>query len=173
MIVLDRAAGIDLGTTNSEIAVLSPSEREMFVYADRFDRRTVPSAVAWDPKAGEIVVGRPARARRGKSPPPIESIKRKMGDPSKLEVGPFSLDPAEISAKILSELTRLMRGFMAEKASPGVELAVRRAVVTVPAYFDAPQVEATRRAGELAGLEVLGVLQEPTAAAIHHAFHRK
>ena len=173
MILLDRAAGIDLGTTNSEIAILAPSERETFVYTDRFGRRTVPSAVAWDSKANEVVVGRAARARRGKSPGPIESIKRRMGDPTKLEVGPFSLDPAEISAKILGELARLMKAQLAEKASDGVELSVRRAVITVPAYFDAPQVEATRRAGELAGLEVLGILQEPTAAAIHHAFHRK
>jgi molecular chaperone DnaK len=167
---VDRAVGIDLGTTNSEIALLDPSERELVLYADRFGRRTVPSAVAWDPKVEAFVVGHAARQRRGKRPPPIESIKRKMGRATKVDVGPHALTPEEISAKILAELAAKMREHLAQRAASGVELRVSRAVVTVPAYFDAPQVEATRRAGELAGLEVLGVLQEPTAAAIYHAW---
>jgi molecular chaperone DnaK len=173
MIVLDRAVGIDLGTTNSEIAMLVPSEREILVYADRFGRKTVPSAVAWDPQKSAWLVGRTARARRGKEPPPIESIKRRMGQRVKVPVGPHELAPEEISAKILDELRRAMAGFLGEKASEGVETRVDRAVITVPAYFDAPQVEATRKAGELAGLGVVGILQEPTAAAIYHTFKHK
>src|SRR5262249_30707799 len=70
-------------------------------------------------------------------------------------------------------LRRSMAGFLGEKASEGVETRVDRAVITVPAYFDAPQVEATRKAGELAGLGVVGILQEPTAAAIYHTFKHK
>ena len=169
MIVLDRAVGIDLGTTNSEIALLPPSEREIVVYEDRFGRKAVPSAVAWDPAKEAFVVGRPARARRGKEPGPIESIKRRMGQPTKLALGPHELLPEEISSKILAELRGSMLSHLAARASEGVEMRVSRAVITVPAYFDAPQVEATRRAGELAGLEVIGILQEPTAAAIYHS----
>ena len=154
---VDRAVGIDLGTTNSEIALLHPSEREVILYADRFGRRTIPSAVAWDPKAaggaGGYVVGHAARARRGKDPGPVESVKRKMGQRAAVKVGPHELLPEEVSAKILGELRDRMREHLASQAAAGVEMRVARAVVTVPAYFDAPQVEATRRAGELAGLD--------------------
>jgi molecular chaperone DnaK len=166
----DRAVGIDLGTTNSEIAMLDPSEQRLLIYADRFARRTVPSAVAWDPKAEAVLVGHAARSRRGKTPGPIESIKRKMGQETKLAVGPHELTPEEISAKILGELRDRMDEYLASEVAAGVEAKVRRAVITVPAYFDAPQIEATRKAGEIAGLGVIGVLQEPTAAAIYHTW---
>jgi molecular chaperone DnaK len=167
---IDRPIGIDLGTTNSEVAMLDPSEKDILVYADRFGRRTVASAVAWDPKAQSFLVGRAARARRGQSPAPVESIKRKMGQVVRVAVGPHELSPEEFSAKILGELRARMQEDLAGKAPPGVEVKVERAVITVPAYFDAPQIEATRKAGELAGLEVLAVLQEPTAAAIYHTW---
>ena len=101
---LDRAVGIDLGTTNSEIAWLPPSEREITMYRDRFQRRTVPSAVAWDAAAEKLVVGHAARSKRGKGQDPIESIKRKMGQATKVTVGPHELSPEEVSGKILSEL---------------------------------------------------------------------
>jgi molecular chaperone DnaK len=169
---VDRPVGIDLGTTNSEVALLDPSEKDLIVYADRFGRRTIPSAVAWDPKHEAIVVGRAARNRRGRTPGPVESIKRKMGRDEKVDVGPHALSPEEVSAKILGELRERMREHLEERGG-GVEVRVDRAVITVPAYFDAPQVEATRRAGELAGLDVLGVLQEPTAAAIYHTWRRQ
>lgn len=171
--IVDRPVGIDLGTTNSEIAMLLPSEREALVYHDRYGRKTVPSAVAWDPRKGEWLVGRPARQRRGQEPPPVESIKRRMGRTDRVAVGPHELLPEEISAKILAELRSSMERFLGEKAGEGVTMPARRAVITVPAYFDAPQVEATRRAGELAGLEVLGILQEPTAAAIYQTWKNK
>ena len=170
---LDRPVGIDLGTTNSEIALLDPSERDLVIYADRFGRRTVPSAVAWDPKAGAFLVGHPARARRGRSPAPIESVKRRMGQRTPIEQGPHTLLPEEVSAKILGELASRMREHLSSQAPSGVDVKVARAVITVPAYFDAPQVEATRKAGELAGLEVIGILQEPTAAAIYHTWRAK
>ncbi len=170
---VDRPVGIDLGTTNSEIAMLDPSERDLHIFADRFGRRTVPSAVAWDPKAEAFVVGHPARQRRGKTPGPIESIKRRMGQTVTVEVGPHALSPAEISSKILDELRVRMREHLNKQASSGFEARVDRAVITVPAYFDAPQVEATRAAGELAGLEVIGILQEPTAAAIYHTWKNR
>ncbi len=167
---VDRAVGIDLGTTNSEVALLDPSERDIVIHADRFGRRTVPSAVAWDAAGDRFVVGRAARQRRGSASPPVESIKRKMGQSVKVAVGPHALSPEEVSAKILAELRERMRADLADRAPEGVEVRVDRAVITVPAYFDAPQIAATREAGVLAGLEVLGVLQEPTAAAIYHTW---
>jgi len=173
MIILDRAVGIDLGTTNSEIAMVPPSEREILIYQDRFGRKTIPSSVAWDAEKGALVVGRAARARRGKEPAPVESIKRVMGQAARSKLGDSELLPEEVSSKILAELASAMKGFLAEKASEGVEMRVGRAVITVPAYFDAPQIEATRKAGELAGLDVIGILQEPTAAAIYHSWKQK
>jgi len=168
---IDRPVGIDLGTTNSEIAQLDADERDIVLYADKFGRRTVPSAVAWDGKA--FVVGYAARQRRTAAEPPVESIKRKMGQRTKVKVGPEELSPEEVSAKILAELAAKMREHLSQRHEKGPTFRVTRAVVTVPAYFDAPQVEATRKAGELAGLEVIGVLQEPTAAAIYHTWKRK
>jgi molecular chaperone DnaK len=174
---LDRAVGIDLGTTNSEIAWLPPSERDIVIYADRFGRKTVPSAVSWDEKSNAFVVGHAARSKRGTASSPVESVKRKMGQKTTVKVGPHELSPEEVSSKILAELTGRMRETLAQKplksGATTFELPVTRAVITVPAYFDAPQVEATRRAGELAGLEVVGILQEPTAAAIYHTWKRR
>lgn len=164
-----RAVGIDLGTTNSEIAMVPPSERSIWLYADRFGRKTVASAVAWDEQEQGFVVGNPARARRANPVPPIESIKRKMGSKETVAIGPQQLLPEEISAKILGELATRMREFMATRRDEGV-VELQDAVITVPAYFDAPQVEATRRAAELAGIGVLAILQEPTAAAIYHVW---
>jgi molecular chaperone DnaK len=176
-VFLDRAVGIDLGTTNSEIAWLPPSEREVVIHADRFGRRTVPSAVAWDEKAGAFVVGHAARQRRGTAHGPVESIKRKMGQKAVVKIGASELSPEEVSSKILAELRDRMKETLAQRplksGGAALELPVTRAVITVPAYFDAPQVEATRRAGELAGLEVIGILQEPTAAAIYHTWKRR
>jgi len=166
---VDRPVGIDLGTTNSEIALCHPSESRIYLYADRFGRKTMPSAVAWDPKSAALLVGHAARARRTKGGTIIESIKRKMGQTTRTEVGPHALLPEEISAAILKELRTRFAEFLATEAASGsdVEMRVARATITVPAYFDAPQVEATRRAAEQSGLEVLSILQEPTAAAIH------
>ena len=169
---LDRAVGIDLGTTNSEVAMLLPDDQQILVYADRFGRRIVPSVIAWDPKGERMLVGSTARNRRGMDPPPVESIKRKMGSEQTVEVGPHTLRPEEVSARILEELVTAMAEYLGPRAE-GYTPLVRRAVITVPAYFDAPQVEATRKAGEIAELEVIGILQEPTAAAIYHAWKRK
>ncbi|MDB4938912.1 MAG: Chaperone protein DnaK [Labilithrix sp.] len=174
---LDRAVGIDLGTTNSEIAWLPPSERELVIYADRFGRRTVPSAVSWDEKTSAFLVGHAARSKRGTSATPVESIKRKMGQKATVRVGPHELTPEQVSSKILLELRDRMKETLAQKplksGTTTLDTPVVRAVITVPAYFDAPQVEATRKAGELAGLDVIGILQEPTAAAIYHTWKRR
>src|SRR6185295_16999097 len=105
------------------------------------------------------------------------SIKRKMGQKATVTIGPHVLSPEDVSAKILAELKARMTETLAQKplgtGAAALDLPVTRAVITVPAYFDAPQVEATRRAGELAGLDVIGILQEPTAAAIYHTWKRR
>ena len=93
-----------------------------------------------------------------------------MGQTTKVPCGPDELAPEEVSAKILAELRARMQESLGGKAPKGVEVKVARAVITVPAYFDAPQIEATRRAGAMAGLDVLGILQEPTSAAIYHTW---
>ncbi len=164
-----RAVGIDLGTTNSEIAMVPPSERAIWLYADRFGRKTIASALAWDEKNEQFVVGNAARMRRANAVPPVESVKRKMGSKETIQVGPHALLPEAVSAQILGELVARMREFLQKDTSEG-EAEFSDAVLTVPAYFDAPQVEATRRAAELAGLGVLAILQEPTAAAIYHVW---
>ena len=104
MIFIDRPIGIDLGTTNSEVAMLEPSERELLVYQDKFKRSTIPSAVAWDEKSNSFLVGRAARKRRSKASPPVESVKRKMGQQTSVQCGPHELTPQQLSGKILAEL---------------------------------------------------------------------
>src|ERR1044072_2801374 len=123
----DRAVGIDLGTTNSEIALLDPSEQRLLIYADRFGRRAVPSPVAWDPKAEAFLVGHAARSRRGKTPPPVESIKRRMGQQTTVEVGPHPVSPEEVSAKILGELKARMHEHLAAEVAAGIDARVARA----------------------------------------------
>lgn len=173
---INRAIGVDLGTTNSAAAILSPAGEALFLASDRLGRKTIPSVLGWEPDRARFNVGHRAWNRRQLSPHPVESIKRKMGSQTALIVGEYELMPEEISAKILAHLVDEMRAFSdgSKGTYPPEELKdvaeIDRAVITVPAYFDAPQIEATRRAGELAGLEVLGLLQEPTAAAIYYAF---
>jgi molecular chaperone DnaK len=109
-------------------------------------------------------------------PAPIASIKRKMGTQQTVKIGPHTMTPEEVSAKILGRLSRDMREFLVGKPEDSardgepVSWEIDAAVITVPAYFDAPQIEATRRAGEIAGLKVVSLLQEPTAAAMYYAW---
>lgn len=176
---IKRAVGIDLGTTNSAIAVLSPEGNDLVLFEDRFKRKTLPSMVGWNPAKEDYVTGWEAWNRRVMEPAPVSSIKRKMGTAQLAKIGPHSLLPEEVSARTLERATSDMLGYLAQRAnlerddeedSPPDEHLITSAVITVPAYFDAPQIEATRRAGELAGLEVVGLLQEPTAAAMYYAW---
>lgn len=166
---LHRAVGIDLGTTNSAIAMMAPEGDDILLYADKFRRKTWPSLVGWEPDAEQFVTGWEAWNRRAMSPAPVGSIKRKMGKQELIQIGPSQLLPEEISSKILAALVAPMEQFCNEKIET-YDVEVTEAVVTVPAYFDAPQIEATRRAGELAGLEVASLVQEPTAAAMYYAW---
>ena len=167
---IDRAIGIDLGTTNSASAMLAPSGETLLLAEDEHGRAVVPSAVGYDLDGHGLITGFTAWQRRHLEPPPALSVKRKMGLEQEVELGPLLLTPAEISAEILRAQQVQMVRALQRQGLP--HLLVQRAVITVPAYFDAPQIEATREAGALAELEVLALLQEPTAACMYAAWKR-
>jgi molecular chaperone DnaK len=148
--------GIDLGTTNSCLAVLEAGGPRV---VDIDDQPTVPSVVSLDRGSGEIIVGRRALNRRLLAPEStVRSIKRWMGRQEPVELGGRKLLPEEIAAEILR--------YLKSQGERALGRPVRRAVITVPAYFGDAQRRATLRAGELAGLEVPRLLNEPTAAAL-------
>lgn len=151
--------GIDLGTTNSEIAALvGDRPRVLGPTPDKM----LPSCVGFSP-AGELLVGQAARNQALVYPElTVRSIKRKMGNDEKILLSDKAFTPPEISGLILREL--------AEWASRELAQPVRKAVITVPAYFSDAQRQATREAGELAGLEVVRILNEPTAASLAYGF---
>ncbi len=148
--------GIDLGTTNSCLAVMEAGGPRVI---DIDGEPIVPSVVSLDKQTGRFLVGRRARNRQVVEPAwTVRSIKRRMGQPTPVRVGDGELMPEEISAEILRHLK--------ERGAAALGEPVERAVITVPAYFGDAQRRATIRAGELAGLEVVRILNEPTAAAL-------
>ena len=148
--------GIDLGTTNSCLAVLEQGGPRVI---DIDDQPTVPSVVSLDRGSGEVIVGRRALNRRLLAPEStVRSIKRWMGRQEPVDLGGRKLLPEEIAAEILR--------YLKSQGEKALGRPVRRAVITVPAYFGDAQRRATLRAGELAGLEVPRLLNEPTAAAL-------
>lgn len=151
--------GIDLGTTNSEVAALLGGRVQVLGPAEG---RILPSCVGLSP-SGELLVGRPARNQLLVYPErTVRSIKRRMGEDVTIRLGEQSFTPAEVSALILRRLTDLAEQSLGERPS--------RAVITVPAYFSDAQRQATREAGALAGLEVLRILNEPTAASLAYGY---
>ena len=168
--ILSRAVGIDLGTTNSSVAMLDPNERDLILYKDAHGRSTIPSCVWHNPRSGEVIVGHHAYVRKGTHPEPVSSIKRSMGTQIMLPFGKGESSSSDISAFIIRDLKKAMEDDLQERASPGVLYEVRRAIITVPAYFGLPAIEATREAGKKAGLEVMELLHEPTAAAIYYSW---
>jgi molecular chaperone DnaK len=155
----DMVVGIDLGTTNSEIAAFLNGKVDVLgPAADRM----LPSCVGFSP-AGVLLVGREARHQQLLYPSlTIRSIKRKMGSTEAVKLGDKEFTPQEISSLILRHLV--------EWAQRDLNQPIAKAVITVPAYFSDAQRNATREAGELAGLEVLRILNEPTAASLAYGF---
>jgi molecular chaperone DnaK (HSP70) len=152
----DMILGIDLGTTNSEIAVYQ--DGRPVVLADGDGRLVLPSVVGLS-EAGEALVGEEARNQLLLYPErTVRSIKRRMGTDVRVRLGEREFTPQEISAIILSRLKEI--------AAARLGQPVRRAVITVPAYFSDAQRQATREAGEIAGLDVVRIINEPTAAAL-------
>jgi molecular chaperone DnaK len=184
---MGKIVGIDLGTTNSLVAYLDPQTKQPKCIVGPHGSTLCPSVVSLDPD-GNIIVGEPARRRLITQPErTIYSVKRLMGCgvrdiQDELKLFPFRLDPSssnvirvrlgekvftppEISAFILRELKNWAEAFFGE--------AVDRAVITVPAYFNDAQRQATKDAGKIAGLEVLRLVNEPTAAALAYGLHEK
>jgi molecular chaperone DnaK len=174
-----QTAGIDLGTTNSVIALLGPLGSQLLTGLDEQGRSTLPSVVGWDTGRQQLVAGREAQALvspGGDSAPvslPLTSVKRFMGLDRGFPLGPLSLSPPDVSAVILRELRERMTRTLADSPTSRCEMSptlIDQAVITMPAYFNHNQIEATRQAGELAGYEVVELLHEPTAAAIYYSW---
>jgi molecular chaperone DnaK len=159
-----KVVGIDLGTTNSVVAVLEGGEPTVIANAE--GARTTPSVVAFS-KTGEILVGEVAKRQAITNPDrTVRSIKRHIGRHDwSLDVDGKKWVPQEISAQILAKLKRDAEAYLGD--------TVTQAVITVPAYFDDAQRQATKEAGEIAGLEVLRIVNEPTAAALAYGLDKK
>ncbi|WP_330463280.1 molecular chaperone DnaK [Metamycoplasma gateae] len=146
--------GIDLGTTNSVVSIIENGNPK--VLENPNGKRTTPSVVAF--KNGETVIGESAKRQLETNPDSIASVKRLMGSSSTVKANQKDYKPEEVSALILS--------YMKEYAQKKIGSPVKKAVITVPAYFDNAQREATKNAGIIAGLEVVRIINEPTAAAL-------
>jgi molecular chaperone DnaK len=160
---MSRAVGIDLGTTNSVVSVLSGGEPE--VIANSEGSRTTPSVVAFA-KNGEVLVGEVAKRQAVTNiDRTIRSVKRHIGETSwKVDIDGKSYNPQEISARVLQKLKRDAEAYLGEP--------ITDAVITVPAYFNDSQRQATKEAGTVAGLNVLRIVNEPTAAALAYGLDK-
>src|SRR6056300_1996925 len=159
---MGKAVGIDLGTTNSVVAVLEGGEPAVIANAE--GNRTTPSIVAF--KGSEVLVGELAKRQAITNPDnTIRSIKREIGTSWKETFEGKEYTPQEISARILQKLKTDAEAYLGED--------VTEAVITVPAYFNDSQRQATKEAGKIAGLDVLRIINEPTAAALAYGLDKK
>ena len=158
---MSKIIGIDLGTTNSCVAVLEAGEAKVIPNPE--GGRTTPSVVAF--KNGERIVGDAAKRQVITNKDTVSSVKRLMGSDEKVEVHGKKYTPEEISAMILSYMKDYAEGYLGEK--------VNKAVITVPAYFNDAQRQATKNAGKIAGLEVERIINEPTAAALAYGLDKQ
>ena len=157
---MSKIIGIDLGTTNSCVAVMEGGEAKVITNAE--GDRTTPSVVAF--KDGEIQVGAIAKRQSITNLNTVSSIKRLMGSKETVNVNGKNYTPQEISAMILQNLKATAEAYLGEK--------VTEAVITVPAYFNDAQRQATKDAGKIAGLEVKRIINEPTAAALAYGIDK-
>src|ERR671924_1258524 len=159
-----KAVGIDLGTTNSVVAVLEGGEPTVIPNAE--GSRTTPSVVALS-KTGEVLVGEVAKRQAVTNPDrTVRSVKRHMGESSwRFRADGKEFSPQQVSAFILQKLKRDAEAYLGDQ--------VVQAVLTVPAYFDDAQRQATKEAGEIAGLEVLRIINEPTAASLAYSLDKE
>ena len=158
---MSKVIGIDLGTTNSAVAVLEGKEPKIITNPE--GNRTTPSVVAF--KDGEIQVGEVAKRQAITNPNTISSIKRHMGETDyKVKIGDKAYTPQEISAMILQYIKKFSEDYLGEK--------VTDAVITVPAYFNDAQRQATKDAGKIAGLDVKRIINEPTASSLAYGLDK-
>ena len=158
---MSKIIGIDLGTTNSCVAVYDGGEAKVITNPEGM--RTTPSVVAF--KNGDIIVGQKAKNQMVTNKDTISSIKRKMGTSEKVSANGKEYTPEEISAMILGDLKKTAEAYLGE--------TVTKAVITVPAYFNDAQRQATKNAGKIAGLEVERIINEPTAAALAYGLDKQ
>jgi molecular chaperone DnaK len=159
---MSKAVGIDLGTTNSVVSFLEAGDPVVIPNSE--GSRTTPSVVAFS-KAGEVLVGEVAKRQAITNPDrTIRSVKRHMGTSWTIDIDAKKYTAQEISARILQKLKRDAEGYLGD--------TVTQAVITVPAYFDDAQRTATKEAGQIAGLEVLRIINEPTAAALAYGLDK-
>jgi molecular chaperone DnaK len=160
---MPKAVGIDLGTTNSVVSVLEAGEPTVIPNAE--GGRTTPSVVGFS-KSGEVLVGEVAKRQAITNPDrTIRSVKRQMGTGWSIDIDGKKYTPQEISARILQKLKRDAEAYLGD--------TVNQAVITVPAYFNDAQRTATKEAGQIAGLEVLRIINEPTAAALAYGLDKE
>jgi molecular chaperone DnaK len=158
-----RAVGIDLGTTNSVVAAMEGGESTVIPNAE--GSRTTPSVVGFS-KSGEVLVGEVAKRQAVTNPDrTVQSVKRHMGTDWSVEVDGKGYTPQEISARILQKLKRDAEAYLGDE--------VTQAVITVPAYFGDSQRQATKEAGQIAGLDVLRIINEPTAASLAYGLDKE
>ena len=158
---MSKIIGIDLGTTNSCVSIYEGGEAHVIANAE--GGRTTPSVVSF--KNGEIIVGEKAKRQALVNPDTIISIKRDMGTSKKRKANGKEYTPEEVSAMILSDLKKTAEAYLGE--------TVTKAVITVPAYFNDSQRQATKNAGKIAGLEVERIINEPTAAALAYGLDKQ
>src|SRR5213083_982054 len=160
---MSKAVGIDLGTTNSVVSVLEAGEPAVIPNAE--GGRTTPSVVAFS-KTGEVLVGEVAKRQAITNPDrTIRSVKRHIGTNWTIDIDGKAYSSQEISARILQKLKRDAESYLGD--------TVTQAVITVPAYFGDAQRTATKEAGQIAGLEVLRIITEPTAAALAYGLDKE
>ena len=160
---MPKAVGIDLGTTNSVVSVLEAGEPVVIPHAE--GSRTTPSVVGFS-KSGEVLVGEVAKRQAITNPDrTVRSVKRHMGTSWSIDIDAKAYTAQEISARILQKLKRDAESYLGDTVS--------QAVITVPAYFDDAQRTATKEAGQIAGLEVLRIINEPTAAALAYGLDKE
>lgn len=158
---MGKIIGIDLGTTNSCVCVYEGGEAKVIANAE--GGRTTPSVVAF--KNGEMLVGSKAKHQAVINPETISSIKRLMGTNEKVKANGKNYSPEEVSAMILGDLKKTAESYLGED--------VKEAVITVPAYFNDAQRQATKNAGKIAGLDVKRIINEPTAAALAYGLDKQ
>ena len=158
---MSKIIGIDLGTTNSCVSILEAGEAKVIPNPE--GGRTTPSVVAF--KNGERIVGDAAKRQMVTNKDTISSVKRLMGTDKKVEAAGKEYTPEEISAMVLSYMKDYAEGYLGEK--------VTKAVITVPAYFNDAERQATKNAGKIAGLEVERIINEPTAAALAYGLDKQ
>ena len=160
---MGKVIGIDLGTTNSCVAVMEGGEPVVIPNAE--GARVTPSVVAFS-KTGERLIGQVAKRQAVTNPQrTISSVKRDMGTDRRIKIDDNEYTPQEISAMILMKLKQDAEAYLGE--------TITQAVITVPAYFSDSQRQATKDAGRIAGLEVLRIINEPTAASLAYGLDKK